>query len=762
MSETGGTNSSSGRIRLLENPNEEGFFQAGSVYADNLPSPSALSCYAGGVFVACGSKIRYFKDTRHDGVADIDKVVLGEFGSGNAPGRGEALNNFNWGLDNRIHGATAGLGGAVAAPDWPGGPVPLAGGDFAFDPRTLAVFAEAGPALSGLSFDSWGDKFVCDRARPLRRPMYEPRYTGRNPFFPRAPLMVDVASAATAVYQFSERTPAAGTNGLTPAWLTAAQGCVVYRGGAFPSSYVGNVFVAAPEAHAIHRMVLRESGLAVTAERAPEERNTEFLVSREPSFRPVQALSGPDGALYVADAQDGRQRGRVYRIVPLKFQRPKSPELAKASTRDLVVALAANNGWLRDTAARLLFERRDRAAVPLLADTLANSRFPLARLHALHALDGAGALAEAHLIRALQDADPHLREQAVRLSEKRITNGRVSDALWERLKPLVADPAVRVRYQLAFTLGEIRRPETAMGLAAILNRDLGNPWVQTAVLSSLPESAGNLLTILASDPRFCASGAGQDFLRQLALMIGIRGIQGEVDQVVDLIARDVLDRTLAYGLVASLGEGLHRTQSALLLIDPQGRLQPFFSQALAVVQIGTPLEQTQIEATRLLGVGPFMFADVGDWLLVQCSPHPFTGQRSTAVAALGRYDDPGVVTGLLDRWPVLTPELRNQAVTALLTRSNRLATVLDAVERGRIAGNDLSGWQINFLRSYRDPAISGRALRLFGPTPVRRPEALERFKPALRLRGVPERGRALFLARCALQRHHEGGLTCRA
>lgn len=161
-------------------------------------------------------------------------------------------------------------------------------------------------------------------------------------------------------------------------------------------------------------------------------------------------------------------------------------------------------------------------------------------------------------------------------------------------------------------------------------------------------------------------------------------------------------------------------------------------------------------AIRLLSVGPFTFADVGDWLLVQCSPQPFAGQRAAAIAALGRYDDPLVVNGLLDRWPVLTADLRNQAVTALLTRSSRVVAVLNAVESGRIAGADLSGWQINLLRTYHNSAIGARALRLFGPAPARRPEVVERFKPALQLRGVAERGRTIFQTRCA-ECHQPGG-----
>ena len=48
--------------------------------------------------------------------------------------------------------------------------------------------------------------------------------------------------------------------------------------------------------------------------------------------------------------------------------RPEPPRLGKASTGELVKLLAHTNGWRRDTASRLLYQRQDKAAVaPLKA-----------------------------------------------------------------------------------------------------------------------------------------------------------------------------------------------------------------------------------------------------------------------------------------------------------------------------------------------------------------------------------------------------------
>src|SRR6476469_5381636 len=101
-----------GRIRMLEDTDGDGFFDKSSVFADHLPWPTAIFCYAGGIFVGATPDIIYLKDTDGDGKADKREVVFTGLAEGvkriNVQGM---LNSFCWGLDNRIHGATSGNGG---------------------------------------------------------------------------------------------------------------------------------------------------------------------------------------------------------------------------------------------------------------------------------------------------------------------------------------------------------------------------------------------------------------------------------------------------------------------------------------------------------------------------------------------------------------------------------------------------------------------------------------------------------------------------
>jgi putative membrane-bound dehydrogenase-like protein len=754
-----------GRVRLLEDTDGDGVFDSSTVYADNLAWPSAVACYDGGIFVAATPEILYFKDRKSNGVADLRKVVFTGFGEGTGPTNSEALlNNFVWGLDNRIHGGSAGIGGSITSFGASGAaPVVLGHDDFSFDPRSLTLSVEAGPARTGLCFDARGRKFACGPRHPLEATMFEPRYFARNPLVARPPELVDVASPSTRIFRWESdsvsvasaaqvrgaSTKAQASNSLAAAWLAQPRSCLIYRGNAFPSNFLGNVFICEPDAHVIHRALLVQNGLELVAQRPADELNTEFLVGKDKTFRPAQIVAGPDSALYIADLDTGGDHGRIWRIVPETFKRPKTPQLGKAKTYDLAATLAHADGWHRDTAARLLYERRDPETPSLLTNMVNRSRIPQARLQALRLLDGLGALTEPVVLQGLRDADDRVREHAIALSERLIEHRKLSDAAWNGLAALTGDPSVRVRYQLAFTLGEFERQGRLAALADVLRRDIGNRWLQAAVLSSLSKGAVEFLIALAGEGGWRNDTAGLDFLNQLATMIGVRGQLDEVAQITEFVGRASLDWPAAFQLLSSLGEGLRRLNSSLALVDPQGHLERFYDKAVELGVDETVAEPTRLAALRLWGVSPYTTLGPGDLLPLLVGAKQSEVVRAAAIATLGRYDTPGVITNFLVRWPALSPFLRRQTISVLLTRNDRVPEVMLALEARRISPADFSATQLDFLRSYRDSAISQRALQIFGPAAGARPKVVEQFKGALHTRGDAARGREIFLARCA-------------
>src|SRR5262249_27975913 len=176
------------------------------------------------------------------------------------------------------------------------------------------------------------------------------------------------------------------------------------------------------------------------------------------------------------DISGGFDKGRLYRIVPKGFRRPRLPRLGKAATAELVALLEHPNGWHRDTASRLLYQRQDTAAVAPLKRLAAGSNSPLGRRQALYAREGLKALDVATVLHGLRDPDAHVREHALRLAEPFESTPEVR----ARLEQMGDDPDLGVRYQLAFSLGTVRGKMPSRALAQPARRGAPDSWFRLA------------------------------------------------------------------------------------------------------------------------------------------------------------------------------------------------------------------------------------------------------------------------------------------
>src|SRR5262249_20980622 len=144
-----------------------------------------------------------------------------------------------------------------------------------------------------------------------------------------------------------------------------------------------------------------------------------------------------------------RGRGRIWRITTAPAgNKPPRPRLDRANTAELVAHLADDNSWWRLTAQRLLIEKGDRAAVAPLEKLAGSPRSAVGRAHALWTLDGLGALKPGLVLAALEDKEPGVREQALKLAEPRLAG---SAEFCAKVVAMADDPSPRIRFQLAFT-----------------------------------------------------------------------------------------------------------------------------------------------------------------------------------------------------------------------------------------------------------------------------------------------------------------------
>ncbi|MDA1048865.1 MAG: c-type cytochrome [Planctomycetota bacterium] len=818
-----------GRIRLLEDTNGDGLFETSYIYAEGLSWPTALTCYNGGLFVGAAPDIYYLKDTDGDNRADVKKTVFTGFGRGNVQG---LINTFKWGLDNRIHGATSSSGADVTKvgdgemgrqgdgetrrqgdketgslkeetkttnpspplPLSPSPPLSLRGRDFAIEPRTMTMEATSGGGQHGLSFNQWGDKFVCSNSNHAQYVQFEDRYIARNPYFaapsPRASIAADGPQAD--VYRTSPiepwrivRTrlrvkgivPGPVEGGGTPAgYFTGATGITIIRGNGWPSEFQGWAIVGDVGSNLVHRKRIEQDGASYIARRVDEK--SELLTSSDVWFRPAQFANAPDGAMYIADMYretiehplslppvikkhldltSGRDRGRIYRIVGKDFQQPPLPRLGKASTATLVTTLGHANGWHRETASRLLYERQDRSAIPLLEMLVVSGHTPEARIHALHALDGLDGLSSEVILRATRDAHPRVREHAVRLSER---VAGTSAQVRERLYSMVDDKAFRVRYQLAFTLGELSGPSRNHALVSLVKRDGSEGLLQVAVMSSLAEGAGDVLAELAQDADVRESQVGRGYITSLAAQIGKQQRGDDIAAVLRVLGSLPKQETetiqaIVQGLAAKQGSDLAQQLAAVTGGQAEQLMKDLLSAAASTAENREAELEARVGAVQRLRLGELdgretLFAS----LLTPTEPGEI---QAAAIATLATYDSPGVAKILVAQWRGLSPRLRGRAGDVLFSRDAWIPQLLTAVEAGDISMGDLEPTRMKLLASHRDESIRMRAARLLAATQSSDRNALiVAYRESLEMPGDATRGKAVFTKVCATCHQLEG------
>jgi putative heme-binding domain-containing protein len=473
----------------------------------------------------------------------------------------------------------------------------------------------------------------------------------------------------------------------------------------------------------------------------------------------VQLANGPDGALYIVDMyreviehpwslpddirekldlHSGHERGRIWRVVPDGFVARKPPHLSTATTAELVALLEHPNGWHRDTAARRLFQLQDPAAIPLLENLLRESKSPVGRLRALCALQGQGALEKSHLLAALRDPDAHVRRRAVLLSEDFMHGENCPAELWLALQQLTDDPAIEVRYQLAFSLGEARQSERVAAMARLARRDFANPSMQAAIISSIAGHEAEVLGQLAAVPEVVGADPGREFLRQLASLIGRRGDKQGVEAVVSLIGGKI-DGGFAFSLAAALREGL-RDPADAPLVDLLARARSAAADRAAG-------EALRVEAIRLLGTTSL--ADSGSVLLPLLDAGEPQAVQLATVAALDRFADARVGAELVRVFSSLAPRVRSAALAALLKRPDRVTCLLDAIAGGKLRPSDVPSAQAGFLRRHADRAVRALAAKVLPADARGRQEIIAAFQPALELTGDAARGRVIYQQRCS-------------
>lgn len=772
------------RIRVLTDKDGYGRFREPRTFADKLLFVTGILPWKDGLIVTLAGRVAFMKDTDGDGKADVDETWFTGFAEENSQLR---ANHPTFGLDNRIYIANGLRGGniIVAKDEWKARaqPLSISGRDFAFDPITGRCEAVSGIGQFGMTFDDFGNRFVCSNRNPCQHVVLEDKYLKRNPDLSVSAVMHDVSPPAenSRVYSLSK---AWTTSTLHAGQFTAACGVTIYRGNLMPE-YYGHSFTCEPTANLVHRDAIEPDGATFVAK--PSQSTTEFLASPDEWFRPVNLANGREGELYVVDMyraviehpdwvpdelknrpdeRYGDDRGRIYRIRPTDevLKKRGFPPLRLSKWNDPVAGLELGDGYRRDTHARRIYESQDRSNVEDLEGLLRDCTVPEACVRALWALNGLGSLSDEVLLEVLRrQLHPRVVEHAVRLSEPRLKSNKLLQEAVVNLDRSRGD--ARLDFQFALSLGELAGDRNAAATLAMIGLDrAGDPWTRKAILSSVPGHAGllfervvNALTVRQNwDDEGVAA-----LVEEIATLVGTAEDGKDVRDALD----DIGFITLYYGVkskpvarvlfrgMSGLGAGLARRGVSLAdqlpdKSDPSRMpLDAINQRAIQVASAPDEAASFRNEAIAVLRyTRPFDAAAILQKLAVS---EPDQNVRLAAIDVLAGANEPEVGKSLLAELSSQTPTIRRAILNALLQQDEYTRLVLSDVESGRIRPTEIDPARWSQLTKHKNTEISAQAKKLYDASqPADRQKVLADYQPAITLKGDAKRGRDVFAKNC--------------
>jgi len=788
----------SGTIKILTDEDCDGYFETAIVFADQLIFPTGLTPFRDGVIATVAGKVTYLADTDGDGVCDAREVWFTGFSEDNEQLR---ANHPTWTLENEIHVASGLRGGEVrsADPRWPDAekPLSLATRDFRFSPLGGDWRTVAGNSQFGFYQDDHGRSFVCSNRNPSQLLLGEVEQVASNPLLPLPQWKADVMPAAENSQVFP-LVQAWTTSNLHAGQFTAACGTYRYQSDGL-SAFIGNDFFACePTGSLVQRYRQVSEGIVPATERGRE--GVEFLASRDPWFRPVDLLDGPDGAMYVvdmhraviehpawmpkelqnrADQRWGNEAGRIFRIVPAATA-PAAQSLAAspinfATSDELqwVKALSSPNRWTRVTASRLLAEtfipialenaagKTPPARFQKIADELSKSVNPksvgLEASRALWLLETLGVLSEADIAVAISHPDTAVRLQSLRLIARHRTAWPQS-SVW--IKTLASDPSPTVRYQwllefasnadsslidwiiTAVSAGNPSTPATDLPI----DSDIDRQWLSRAVSLVNESIAAELI-----DRWLDAEHAEAVATAVLLPLVKRLGWSGSAETLSVLLRDDASDthrqlfEEFANGL-ATRGTPWTALTTALPTTAKE-RLESLLAQDREIVS--DPNQTLAIRVTSLRRIGldrsPQTLAicqeivdSYGDDLYVE------------ALALMRHFNVDDSAKRLVDRIVELPPRAAAATVAALISNPKWTMALVDALEAKQVPWGLIDPTSLGRLERHSDKSIAQKIHSLRADrTPEDRQALLARYTGALSDGPNVTSGRAHFVRHCA-------------
>ncbi len=771
------------RITILFDPDENGRFRRSKDFVTGLNLASGMALGYGGVFVLQAPYLLFYPDKDGDDVPDgPPEVLLTGFGMEDAHA---VANSLQWGPDGWLYGAQ----GSTVTANIRG--VEFQQGIWRYHPVTkqFELFAEGGGNTWGLDFDAHGQAiagtnfggFAC--LHMVQGGYYVKGFTKHGPLHnPHA-------------YGYFDHVPCEGFKG---GHVTC--GGIVYQGNLLPEHYRGAYLAGNLLDNDLHWYTFARRGSTYTSKFAGT-----LLEGNDTWFRPIDLLTGPDGAVYVADWYDkranhvdpvdnwDRSNGRIYKLT-VPGAKPLPPfDLAKLTSAELVKLLDHPNSWQRGEARRLLAERRDKAVVPQLK-RLALSNTDNLALDALWTLHAFRAVDEEMVEKLVNHPNEDVRAWMVRLAGETVGG---SGQVRQRFVTMAErDNSPTVRSQLACTAKRALQPECTSGmeveepdgvavLAALLHRneDADDPHIPLLIWWGIERQMSfprqwHLTRALGLDRKEVRERplVRRHILERYARRcIATNGLFFTAEDLIEAVTAGGADDGSLALCLAGMEKGLEGRppNDALLLREVLDKIAFTQPDNLALLRVQVRLRETDArsramrlmtsydakvnEAERAALIAAIsQNASAGD---VPTFLHAFReakgdALRTAALDALAPFDEVGTTAALLTSYSKLSSPLRSKSIAMLCARQASALALLRAVDEGTISPKDIPLEQVQRTLRFRDPAIDKLVTKHWGSvSPQTTGEKRARIASVVHLlgqeKGDPAKGKPLFQQLCA-------------
>jgi putative membrane-bound dehydrogenase-like protein len=791
------------KITIHEDTDGDGVYDKHKTFVDGLNIATSFVQGRGGLWVLNPPYLLFYPDKDGNDIPDGDpEVHLSGFGIEDTH---SVISSLRWGPDGWLYAAQGSTVSASVRGGYPQKGAPK-GTSLAVhsqgqniwryhpETRRYEIFSEGGGNAFGLEIDSAGRAFSGHNGGNTRGFHYMQGAYLQKGFTKHGPL--------SNPYSFGYF-PAMEHHNVP----RFTHEFIIYEGSGGPFSlpvpYHGKLFGAAAILnHVVISDVERNGSTFKT-------KDIGYAIdSSDTWFRPVDVKDGPDGGIYVADWYDGqlahtanyqggldRENGRVYRIRSRTSSQHGTPitglpiqSLGSMTSTELIAVLASSDRWHRETARRILADRKDALVVPELRNRLMEATGQLS-LEYLWALNLSHGLDEATAIKGLDHPEPQVRLWVVRLLADE--HSLASDFAARVARLATTETDVEVRSQLAASSKRLPLEQSLPIIRNLLlhDEDLDDPrqplmiwWALEAAISgsskpsiSTADSTTNLeaqsgsdsiaLSLFDDKTLWSRPVVLKEILPRLMRRFASTGQRVDLAVCAKLLHESPLPETtkaLLQGFEEAFqGRSLSNVPAELVaaltaagggslsLKIRQGETSAVDEALRAIQDKNTPAGKRaeyaslfgEVKQPKSVPVLLDVLSKTGDDRL-----------KASILTTLQAYHDAEIPKVVLAQYGNFNEEVRTVAQSLLVSRKSWTIELVNAVDRGDLAASSLPLDTVRRMTIHRDDQLVSLIHKhwgqIEGATSNEMQEMIERYSTVLAGTGDPYPGKKLYTQMC--------------